>query len=291
MTVSVDALLVFCEGPHDIAFVRMVLRKLMDFKKTELPFKDLPSPFNLLFKQSVLTHAVKDLSLDMAHKFFLPDTVLRKDDHLILLFNCGGKPQYAKINTLLSDYLPMFKESRTFAQGAEEIVDSVRYLFLYDADSEGLDGVIQNVKREFSKIGEIDFLADDWDETSTSVFGKSSGNKAVFVWGETQNKGTLEDILTPMFIQEHSELMDKATEAISSMFNWEISHTDPQRAVPEIERIKKSILTVAGQGKKPGSSMNVILEQSGLLNKEALEKNEITNEFVAFVENFMDMNV
>jgi hypothetical protein len=92
-----------------------------------------------------------------------------------------------------------------------------------------------------------------------------------------------------MFVQEHSELMDKAAEAISSMFTWDISHADPQRAVPEIERMKKSILTVAGQRKKPGSSMNVILEQSGLLKKEALETNSITKEFVGFIANFMDL--
>lgn len=291
MTVNVNALLVFCEGPHDVAFVRMVVRKLMDFQIIELPFKELPSPFNLLFKQSVLTHAAKDLSLDMAHKFFLPDTVLRKDDQLILLFNCGGKTQYERIRTLLSDYLAMFPQAQTFTQNAKEVVDSVRYLFLYDADAEGLKGVLQNVKTEFSKIGDIDFLTEDWAETSTSEFGKSAGNKAVFVWGETPAQGTLEDILTPMFAQKHSELMNKAKTAIDSMFNstWDTGNANPKKAVPAIEKKKKAILTAAGQGAKPGSSMSVILEQSNLLKKKDLDANAITKEFVAFVKNFMEL--
>jgi hypothetical protein len=289
MIVSVNALLVFCEGPHDVAFVRMVTRKLMDFKIIELPFKDLPSPFHQLFKQSVLTHAAKNLSLDMAHKFFLPESVLRKDDQLILLFNCGGKNQYEKIRTLLSDYLPIFPQAQTFAQGAKEVVSSVRYLFLYDADTEGLDGVLKNVKTEFSKIGEINFLNEDWAETSTSEFGKSAGDKAVFVWGESPDQGTLEDILIPMFAQKHTELMNKAEAAIDNMFTWDTGDTNPKIAVPAIEKKKKSILTVVGQGAKPGSSMSVIIEQSKLLKKEDLETNAISNEFVTFVKNFMDL--
>jgi hypothetical protein len=225
----------------------------------------------------------------MAHKFFLPESILRKEDQLILLFNCGGKNQYEKIRTLLSDYLPIFPQAQTFAQGAKEVVGSIRYLFLYDADAEGLDGVLKNVKTKFSKIGEIDFINEDWAENSTFEFCKSAGDKAVFVWGESPDRGTLEDILTPMFAQKHSELMNKAEVAIDSMFTWDTGNTNPKKAVPEIEKKKKAILTAVGQGKKPGSSMNVILEQSGLLKKEDLEKNALTKEFVAFVENFMDL--
>lgn len=290
MTVSVNALLVFCEGPHDVAFVRMLVRKLMDFEVIELPFKELPSPFNQLFQQSVSQHAAKDLSLDMAHKFFLPDTVLRKGNQLVLLFNSGGKTQYEKIRTLLSDYLAMFPQAQTFTKNAKEVVGSVHYLFLYDADAEGLEGVLQNVKTEFSKIGEIDFLTEDWAETPTSEFGKSAGNKAVFVWGETPAQGTLEDILTPMFVQKHSDLMNKAKAAIDSMFTWDTGNANPKKAVPAIEKKKKAILTAAGQGAKPGSSMSVILEQSKLLKKEDLDANAITKEFVAFVKNFMDLH-
>lgn len=290
MIVNVNALLVFCEGPHDVAYVRIVLSKLMGFAKIVIPFSELPSPFNSLFKMTVTNHAVDDLSLDMAHKFFLPDSVLKKDEHFILLFNSGGKTQYEKIRTLLSDYLPIFPNAQTFAQGAQEVVGSVRYLFLYDADAEGLDGVLNNVKTEFSKVNGIDFLTDGWVEIS-SQFGKRAGDKAVFVWGESPEKGTLEDILIPMFTEQNSDLIDKASSAMDNMFSWDTSNEDLNKSVPETERRHKAILTVVGQKKKPGSSMNVILEQSGLLDATALTNNVTTQELVEFIKSFIGLSL
>jgi hypothetical protein len=73
---EVTALLAFCEGPHDVAFVRRVLRHNLGFEKVEWRFSEFPAPFNSLFKSSMNRHAARDLSLDMAHKFYLPDHVL-----------------------------------------------------------------------------------------------------------------------------------------------------------------------------------------------------------------------
>lgn len=86
---EVKALLVFCEGSHDIAFVQQVLKLCLGFHFVKWKFSEYPSPFNSLFKKSVQDHAAGDLSLDMAHKFFLPDSVLQKSEHLVLLFNSG----------------------------------------------------------------------------------------------------------------------------------------------------------------------------------------------------------
>lgn len=86
---DIKALLVFCEGSHDVAFVQQVLKLCLGFQKVKWKFREYPSPFNSLFKKSVQDHAAGDLTLDMAHKFFLPDSVLQKSEHLVLLALLG----------------------------------------------------------------------------------------------------------------------------------------------------------------------------------------------------------
>jgi len=43
-------------------------------------FSEYPAPFNQLFKTSMENHAAPDMSLDMAHKFFLPDKILYNEE-------------------------------------------------------------------------------------------------------------------------------------------------------------------------------------------------------------------
>lgn len=50
----------------------------------------------------------------------------------------------------------------------------------------------------------------------------------------------------------------------------------------------KALLTTVGQRKKPGSSLNVILEQSGLITQEALDASEFTVEFAGFINQFLE---
>jgi len=288
MTQSTNALLVFCEGQHDVAYVRMLLQEVLEFKIVSLPFKELPSPFHHLFKQSVATHAAGDLSLDMAHKFFLPETILRNKSQFILLYNCGGNTQYDKVRELLSDYLPIIPQARVFAEDAKEIIDHVKYLFLYDADSVGINRILEQVNHEFSVISESNFFDAEWS-FSSSDFGRVSGDKAVYVWGERAEQGTLEDILYPMFSLAQPSLLSKAESAIDDMFTWDVDNPDIVKAVSEISKRKKSVITVIGQKKKPGSSLNVIIDQSKFLRKDTLTNNGPTQDFVRFISEFIGL--
>jgi len=49
-------------------------------KKCGWKFSEYPAPFNQLFKTSMENHAAPDMSLDMAHKFFLPDKILYNEE-------------------------------------------------------------------------------------------------------------------------------------------------------------------------------------------------------------------
>ncbi|MEO5358956.1 MAG: hypothetical protein H7843_00765 [Nitrospirota bacterium] len=288
MSESINALLTFCEGPHDVAYVRMALIKLLGFEKVKLLFRDLPSPFNLIFKKTVQEHVQGDLSLHMAHKFFLPDTILRNANHWVLLFNSGGNKNN-EVKTLIFDYLKFMPRARTFSQGVNEVIESTRYLFVYDADSKGIKGVIKKFSNDFSSIVGTDFTVHDWEKTPNSDFGRVAGDKAVYVWGEDPDRGTLEDILIPLFTNDKEELMTKAKSAVVNMFPRDTDNIAPIIAVPALAKQKKSILTLAGQGEKPGSSMAVILEQSKLLTDTTLKGDPRTKEFTDFVAKFINL--
>lgn len=62
MNQGVKVLLVFCEGPHDVAFVSQVIKIFFDFKRVTWKFSEFPAPFNELFRVSVEKHAAQDLT-------------------------------------------------------------------------------------------------------------------------------------------------------------------------------------------------------------------------------------
>ncbi|MBF0629690.1 MAG: hypothetical protein HQL89_01710 [Magnetococcales bacterium] len=288
MNEEINVLLVFCEGPHDSAFVRLVFRKIMDYKIEKMKFSEMPAPFNNLFHTAMKKHSAEDMALDMAHKFFLPDTVLRNEKNMAFIFNCGGKTKYENVRIFLSSYLILSENVNTFRKGAKEIAQSVKYLFLYDSDTDGIDTIVANLNRELGEIDEKKFIVDSWTKTK-SAFGRIAKDKAVFVWGRSPDEGTLEDILMPMFAFDNKNriIVQQAEAAMKNMFQWKMNDPEKIRSVAETVKFQKAVLTTVGQREKPGSSLNVILEHSKLITDTALSENGTTMEFAEFVNEFI----
>jgi len=289
VSTATKVLIVFCEGPHDIAFVGKVMRHCLGFEKVGWKFSEYPSPLDKLFRTSVERHAQQDLSLDMAHKFFLPDAVFERENHVVLLFNSGGKTQADKVSTLLSELLDFLElaESATYDENPL-FIGEARYLFLYDADDWGLDKTCQKAQEWFTQIGDRVWLETEWQVDENYPFAAMNGSsKALYVWGETPDKGTLEDWLYPLFRQKDSALIEQAEKAVDGMFTWEVSHTNSEQAVAETSKRQKAILTLAGQREKPGSSMSVVLDQAKKrISKSHFKSDANVQAFAAFVSQF-----
>lgn len=286
---EVNALLVFCEGAHDVAFVQQVLKLCLDFEKVEWKFSDYPMPFNALFKTSVQNHAAQDLSLDMAHKFFLPDCVFqdKKEQHIILVFNTGGKTQIEKVKLLLKSFLPLLVQSAVFSDNSTAIVTQAKYLFLYDADHIGTTKLFKEIKQNFETIDdEPTWSFSDWT-FSANPFGAIAENKAAYIWGANTQNGTLEDLLLPMFENDQKEFIENAKHFVDSTFFWETKATKLEHRFAEIADRKKAIITCTGQRKKSGYSMNVIIGQAKLINKETFKNNDTVKSFASFIEQFV----
>ncbi|SDU50098.1 DUF3226 domain-containing protein [Pseudomonas mandelii] len=281
------ALMIFCEGPHDVAFVKKIMESIFSFQRVAWKFSEYPSPFNQLFKSSVDKHAARDMALDMAHKFFLPDQVFKRNNDLVLLFNSGGKEQIAKIKELLSDVVPMLNNASVFLQGATEFVSETKYLFFYDADDIGAARVRSEAFAAFEEVIEGErWMLSPWDQDTSNPFAAISDNKAIYIWGETPERGTLEDLLHPIFAVENSECIERAEHYIDGAFSWDLGSGELKRSVAEIARRKKAIITAIGQRKKPGSSMNVVLEQAKLISNQTLRESRSVNDLVVFIEKF-----
>jgi len=284
---NINALLVFCEGPHDVAFCRLMFKHCFDINQISWKFSEYPAPFNQLFKTSMENHAAQDMSLDMAHKFFLPDKTLynEKLKLLVLLFNTGGKSKTENPKKFLKDFLPLLKQAKVFPSDAKKIVNKCGYLFLYDRDHNAPSNVFSWCQNEFSQIGdelfiEEDFITDDENPLAASCMAKTVG---VYVFSKSNSPGTLEDILLPLFEFAQSEWVSETGKFIDSVFTWKTKQDNAKNRIAEIARKKKAIITTMGQRKKPGSSMNVVLDQGKLISKDIFTQNNDVKLFVDFV--------
>lgn len=287
---SVEALIVFCEGPHDVAFMDKVLRHCLAFERVrEWTFSDYPSPLHTLFSQSVQRHAQQDLSLDMAHKFFLPDRVYQKDQQVVLLFNSGGKTKHAQVSTWLAQFQELLALAESANYGEDRhYIEKACYLFLYDADEDGLEGTCTDSQKWFAEINGEPWLS-EWQICPDYPFAALSGNdKALYVWGETPESGTLEDWLLPLFKQKAPELLEKAEASMGELFDWSVS--DQQSQVAMHSKYQKAVMTLAGQREKPGGSMSVVIDQA----KKRIGKGEFRQDaniqmLAAFLREFMGL--
>jgi len=288
---EVKALLVFCEGSHDIAFVQQVFKCCLQFQKIEYKFSEYPAPFNALFKTSVQNHAAKDLSLNMAHKFFLPDSVWEKDERLILLFNSGGSSQIDKVKLLLKNFLLLLSQASIFPSDATAIVTEAKYLFLYDADYIGATTLLNKIKQDFATLDDKSLWEfGDWIFLEQNPFGAISENKAAYIWGDKIiQKGTLEDILLPMFAVDQQEIVEKSSNFIDTTFVFETESTKLKHRFAEIAARKKAIITCTGQRKKSGYSLNVIINHAGLVNENTFLNNDNVKSFVDFLRKFLEI--
>lgn len=280
---NINALLVFCEGPHDVAFCRLVFKYCFGINKKSWKFSEYPAPFNQLFKTSMENHAAKDMSLDMAHKFFLPDRTLYSQERklFVLLFNTGGKTKTDNPKNFLNDFLPLLKQTKIFPGGANRVIDNCKYLFLYDRDHKEPSDVFSWFINTFSHIRTY-----DKNNQAASCMDKTVGS---YLFSAPDSFGTFEDILLPMFESAQKEVMGKAAEFIDGCFAWETEHNVVKTKTAEIAKRKKAIITVPGQRKKPGSSMNVVVDQGKLITKDIFNNNNEVRLFADFVAFLADL--
>lgn len=289
------ALMVFCEGAHDIGFLYQVFKLGLNAKIAKgeggdgLKFSEYPAPLNNLFATSVAKHAAMDLSLDMAHKFFLPDRTLEKDDWHIFLFNSGGKDKSDNIKYFIREFLTLYNTASVFPGSAKSIISEVKYLFFYDADNKGPNDVAAWMQRNFSSIEGTEWGLNLWtiDNDQKCIVQE---DKALYVWGGIDGPGTLEDIIYPIYQNINAELIDKSKNFIEENFDWSIANKSSQQ-ISKIQANKlKATLCAAGQGSKPGRPLSAIISDNALGDEIEMLVDDSFQSLIDFLIEFAGFN-
>lgn len=285
---NIKSTLIFCEGPHDVALICLVLNKFFDAQEFSGKFNELPSPYNSMYQKALENHAQLDLSLEMAHKFFLPDRIFIINDTYVSIFNSGGKSRGEKINGFIKNLWVMTENSNTFNVSERGSISSHKYIFIYDADNNSKDAILDEIYTDFSSIGTSSWLTEDWvahPEEPLSIHTQN-GEVAAIIWCNRETgKGTLEDVLCECI--GDNELFISAKETIQRFHEWELNSDNEKRKIAETAKMYKATLSLMGQRKKPGGSVNVIISQSKILNQDNLSKSTTINKMVAFLHGFI----
>lgn len=273
------AVLIFCEGQHDVVFV---LRSLGAAGCTWLssPLKELPSPFGNIDGQAdtsfvakrIAKRSVGDVELRAANQAqppsfqcFLED---KATDTLYAVLRCNGDSAAGPAKDLLSELSGLISgDIGPFLQ-----VTSVATAFLYDADT----STSERERRFQASFGTL--------ITDPSLFRHRTWNSSprgpvgLYIFANpATGDGTLEDLLAPLVEARWPPRWKAAGEYLSQ-------HADPDDPIMKkrSEMLKAHVCTV-GQFIFPGDPLSVVLgrHERGLPKEVFLSS--VSTDLVAFL--------
>lgn len=273
------AVLIFCEGRHDVVFVQRSLGAHGDCEWVGKSIGDLPAPFGRsdVAKKGLIAGrfeqiTLEDLSLQSAAHPPLPcfESVVEntKTDTIFFMVRAHGQDQSEPILNLLQALDLLIDEpAGTFD------VSEYAAAFLFDANGAGVTSTIARFRQRygphFGDLGSLEhgkWVAKTTIPVGCFVFHKSAD-------GDT---GTIENHLAPMVEEAWPERYEGAERFVNDNRNDGDKVSDG-----EAERLK-AIITVTGQFGHPGDPMSVIIGRNGLPRAQ-FEASPVSKELAGFL--------
>jgi hypothetical protein len=278
--------LMFCEGPHDAAFLNRLIKTELKFKKVEFKLSELPYPISNVIQQSFKTRAADDLRLDLAKKFFFPDYMLALDTVLIMIFNYGGSNRTGNMPPFLENVFALMSAAEFSGTGQPANSAKFAYTIFADADAAGSAFALNKISDDLGAIGGEPWLTTDWlnIEGSRAVGQESAfGNVAAYIWRKwTEDQGTLEDIVHDCLNGDAN--LQQTLEFLDTRFNWKASDgATPKQVCAIAAKRLKAAFCVEGQRDKPGMSLGVVLDQTALVRPEVIAGSAAVQDCLAFL--------
>ena len=252
------AVLVICEGRHDVAFAQRSLGAYGGCEwGNDKPVRELPSPFGPgrtarkgLIAMRYERHALEDLPLrDAAHPP-LPcfDSVVENPatDTMFVLVRAHGQSQAAPV----LDLIETLDDTITGEPAGSFDVSEYAAAFLFDANADGAATKLTAFRDRFgARFGDLAGLAHRaWVATATVPVGCF-----VFHRNEQDQTGTLEDHLAPMAEAAWPERYAGARRFIDG------NRRDADAVSSNDAARLKAIITAAGQFGQPGAPMTAVV--------------------------------
>lgn len=251
------AVLVFCEGRHDVAFAQRSLGAHAGCAWVDKPVRDLPSPFGPggtarrgLIAMRYERHALEELTLrDAAHPP-LPcfDSVVENPatETVFVLVRAHGQDRAAPVLDLLQVL------NYTIAEEPAGSFDVSEYAaaFLFDANADGVATRLTAFRDRFgAHFGDLAGLAHRaWVATTTVPVGCF-----VFHRSAQDQTGTLDDHLAPMAEAAWPQRYAGARHFIDG------NRRDADAVSSNDAARLKAIITAAGQFSHPGAPMTAVV--------------------------------
>lgn len=257
------AVLVFCEGRHDVVFARRSLGAHGGCEWTDKPIGELPSPFGStgrVARQGLIARrferqAVDRLRLQNAAHPPLPsfESIVENTatDTMFFLVRAHGQDQRGDVLTLLRTL------DATITEEPDGTFDVSKYAaaFLFDANGEGMTSTLEAFRDRYGEhFGDLSNLEHGkWVATNSVPVGCF-----VFHRSATDETGTLEDHLAPMAASAWPQRYAGAEGFVDGNRN-----PDDKVSTREAERLK-AIITVTGQFDNPGDPLSIVIGRNGL---------------------------
>ncbi|HHQ4701870.1 TPA: hypothetical protein ACSP3G_000240 [Aeromonas hydrophila] len=282
--------LIFCEGPHDAAFLNLILKTKLTLTTLKLQISQLPYPISNIFKKAFEARSAEDFRLDLARKFFLPDYLLTKENILVLIFNYGGSNRKNSMEPFLDGFFAL-KSTTAFSSGNNNPhVPEYKYAIFADADAGGRVKACQDISNDFINVGDTPWLNTNWSPCSVSraqTQDTDMGPVASYIWSRIgQDTGTLEDIV--LSCVSDTDGLNRTFDFIDNRFEWQPQpQATPSQVCSITAKRLKAAFCIEGQRKKPGGSLGVVLDQANLIDEAALDTSQEANDCTLFLRSWL----
>jgi hypothetical protein len=254
------AVLVFCEGRHDVVFVRRSLCAVAKGDPFTGKIRDLPAPFGAsegvspgLISSQYAKHELEGGGLaEAAHArppTFEAVVTLPEDGLLCLLLDCGGDSKAGANIALVRSVANLVSK---FSEPSS--VNEAAFAFLFDADDAGVE------VRKARFASEYAACLDGKPAGHADWVSGHLGPMGLFVFHDANTgNGTLEDALAPMVHDAWSERWHAAGVYLGD----HAKESDPIRR-GKASKLKKAQISITGQFLCPGESMSKVIDRHGL---------------------------
>jgi len=293
-----NIILALCEGPHDVAFLNKIL-KTAGFKSNEgLKLGDFPSPMNDMLGREAIKSEVIDLNIQEIRQTLLPTNSLKRDETYLLLYSLGGDGKKASRKSLLEKVKSYIPAEGEIKQGRITEDTTIKIVYFFDADNNGIDRRLLEVKNEIAEIL-TSLNKDSFSENGSYVECEGLKTGCYIFTGDDDNLGKLENILLPLMTEGNEEIFSNANNFIDKnhdedrLFPFKIKIGSlglfEERSDKAGDKYKfdksKSLIGAVGQLQQSGGGNTVCIGFTDYLTLEKISNNHKCKEIIDFINN------
>ena len=265
-------ILLLCEGPHDAAFLRKILRANGFNSDEKKKIREYPSPMNAFLKRNLEKSNIEDLNIQEAKKTSIPNNVLQKGNTYLFSYILGGA---TKMNKMTDFLINMFKLTKKDEKSTEyDVAENTDFAVLcfFDADND-MKIIDKNIKDSLKNEG-IDCVIEK--EVHKCIKYHKGLKIGFYIFTEDDhNTGKLEDIILPLMRKDNENIFSAAEKYIDNFSKKE----DKDKG--------KQIIGVTGQLEKPGCENTVHIRQTSYITNEKIKANSKCQEILNYIEYFI----